>query len=269
MTPLLTTTEVSVRFGGLNAVDRVSLTVNEGRVVGLIGPNGAGKTTFVDTVTGFVKASSGTVAFDGMDVTGWTPHRRARLGMARTFQSMELFDDLSVRENLLVWAERPRWWAPIVDTIRPGRVDGEVVEAVSWALDVLGLDWAADAMPTELSHGERKLVGVARALAARPRLLLLDEPAAGLDTAESKVLSSQLRLLVGHGITVLLIDHDMGLVLGTCDDIFVLEFGSLIAHGTPAEVRTNPQVIAAYLGGQAQRATDDHGDGASEEGMDQ
>ena len=246
MTPLLGTNDLSVRYGGLAAVDRVSLMVAEGSVVGLIGPNGAGKTTFIDVVTGFVRASGGLVRFAGRTITREPPDRRARLGLARTFQSLELFDDLTVRENLLVSCERSRWWSFLRNVAAPGV--GATPEGVAWALELLELGDAADRTPAELSHGRRKAVSVARSIAPRPRLALLDEPAAGLDSHESKMLGQRLRRLVDAGITVFLVDHDMHLVLGICDYIYVLEFGGLLAEGTPKEIRQHPAVITAYLG---------------------
>ncbi|MGH3186113.1 MAG: ABC transporter permease subunit [Streptosporangiaceae bacterium] len=217
---------LSVAFGGVHAVSDVTLEVGEGELVGLIGPNGAGKTTLVDAVTGFVRCT-GRVELAGADIGGLRPHERARRGLARTWQSTELFDDLEVQENLTVAS-------------RNGSADD--------ALALVGMDWAARAMPAQLSMGQRKLVGVARALAARPRLLCLDEPAAGLDTRESEELGARLRVLADQGQSMLLIEHDMRLVLGICDRVVVLEFGRVIAAGTPGAVRQDPRVIAAYLG---------------------
>jgi len=247
---LLETNDLTVTFGGLNANDGVDIDIEQGSFVGLIGPNGAGKTTFIDAITGFVSTSRGTAMFAGRDLLSMKPHERAMAGLSRTFQSLELFDDLSVEDNLLVAAERPRWYGFLQDFVRPNRNTG-VEDQVSWALDVLDLGEYRHANPGDLSHGQRKLVGVARALAAKPQLVLLDEPAAGLDTAESQVLGGRLRSFLDHDITVFLIDHDMGLVLNVCDYIYVLDFGRIIAAGTPEQIRTDPSVIKAYLGEQA------------------
>lgn len=242
---LLETDNLTVTFGGLRAVDHVSISIEQGQLVGLIGPNGAGKTTFIDALTGFVPMT-GRIHFDGRDLTSAGPHDRARAGMVRTWQSLELFDDLTVAENLRVAAERSSAKGFILDLIAPNRT--KAVPAVDEALAALDLRDVAERMPTELSQGQRKLVGVARALAADPKLVLMDEPAAGLDTRESQELGERLRRLVERGTTIFLIDHDMGLVLKVCDYLYVIEFGQLIAEGTPAQIRANDRVIAAYLG---------------------
>jgi branched-chain amino acid transport system permease protein len=232
---------LSVAFGGVHALRDVTLEVRQGELVGLIGPNGAGKTTLVDAASGFV-ASTGRVELGGADLGGLEPYERARRGLARTWQSTELFDDLDVRENLTVAAkDGPAKDRPAKDGTTP---DGSAEQTLA----LVGMDWAADAMPTQLSMGQRKLVGVARALAAKPRLLCLDEPAAGLDTRESAELGACLRGLADQGQSMLLIEHDMGLVLAICDRVVVLEFGQVIADGPPEVVRTDPRVIAAYLG---------------------
>ena len=225
--------EVSVSFGGLRALVDVDLEVGEGQLVGLIGPNGAGKTTFIDAITGFVR-SRGRVELDGRELSSLPPHARARLGLARTWQSVELFDDLTVLENLTVIA--PRRSLPT---------------KAEESLALFGLELLAGAMPSELSQAQRKVVGLARALAAEPRILCLDEPAAGLDVNESEELGRRLRGLVDAGTAILLVDHDMGLVLGISDHVVALEFGKVIASGPPDTVRRDPQVVTAYLGGAA------------------
>jgi len=228
---VLSVAGLSVRFGGVHALSGVTLNVREGELVGLIGPNGAGKTTLIDAISGFVN-STGTVQLGDRDLRGLLAHDRARAGLTRTWQSTELFDDLSVSENLTVAA----------------RESGTTEEDAKHTLALVGMDWAAEAEPSQLSSGQRKLVGVSRALVARPKLLCLDEPAAGLDTGESEELGATLRKLADQGQSMLLIEHDMGLVLGICDRVVVLEFGKVIAEGTPEEVRRNPKVVAAYLG---------------------
>jgi len=253
---LLRTDSLTVKFGGLVAVNGVSIEVEPGALVGLIGPNGAGKTTFIDALTGIVPMTSGDIDFDGSSMRNLSPHRRSLSGLARTWQSLQLFDDLSVRENAQVAADRAPWRSMMT---RGGRT--ATLSSVDWALDLLGLQQFADRMPNELSHGQRKLVGVARALAAEPKLVCMDEPAAGLDSNESLLLGGTLRKIVDHGTTILLVDHDMGLVLTACDFIYVIEFGTLIASGTPAEIRSNERVILAYLGERArdERRDDAHG----------
>jgi branched-chain amino acid transport system ATP-binding protein len=251
---LLETHDLTVRYGGLAANDQVSIVVEPGRLVGLIGPNGAGKTTFIDAITGFTSVSSGSIEFDGAQVNDLSADQRASLGLTRTFQSLELFEDLTVRDNLLVAAERPRWYSFLLDIVRLHRGRSAWADQVDRALAALDLVEYSHRLPSDLSHGQRKLVGVARALAASPKLLLLDEPAAGLDTAESQKLGVHLRHFLDDGTSIFLIDHDMGLVLNVCDYIYVLDFGKIIAEGTPAQIRRNPAVIGAYLGETAGEA---------------
>jgi branched-chain amino acid transport system ATP-binding protein len=232
MTSVFSARGVSVSFGGVRALAGVDLDIEPGQLVGLIGPNGAGKTTFIDAVTGFVRYD-GTVELGGESLDGLPPHTRARRGLARTWQTVELFDDLTVRENLTVAAR-----------------DGAAV-SVDEELKLLDLEGAADAMPWELSQAERKRAGIGRALVARPRLLCLDEPAAGLDARQSRELGLLLPGIASSGTAVLLVDHDMGLVLSSCDLVVVLDSGSVIARGTPAQVRADERVVAAYLGHSA------------------
>jgi ABC-type branched-subunit amino acid transport system ATPase component len=231
---LLELRELTVRYGGVTAVDHVTAAVPEGCLFGLIGPNGAGKTTLIDAVTGLTKYS-GSVWFGGERIDRWPSHRRSHAGLVRTFQSLEMFNELTVRENLQTYAG-----------IKLGDAADEAVETALATMDVA---WAAGLYPSELSYGQARLASVARALAARPRLLLLDEPAAGLDAEESQWLGQRLRTLVReHQLTVLLVDHDVDLIMNVCDEILVLDFGRPIAHGRPDEVRADPAVGKAYLG---------------------
>lgn len=252
--PVLETRDLTVSYGGLHAVDHVSITVRPGELVGLIGPNGAGKTTTIDAICGFAP-SSGSIRFDGMELSGAPTHARARAGMARTFQSVELFDDLTVRQNLLVAAQSRGGSSLLIDLVRPVR-RSEVDAVVEEALALMGLEDVADALPTSLPLGNQKLAGVARALASRPRLLLLDEPAAGLDSEESLVLGRRLRELIGvDGPAGLLIDHDTRLVFDVCDRVYVIDFGQIISSGTPDEVRSDHRVVSAYLGRAARKGS--------------
>jgi branched-chain amino acid transport system ATP-binding protein len=248
MTALLETRGISVTFGSVQALADVDLDLEAGQLVGLIGPNGAGKTTFIDAITGFVPAR-GQVVFDGRDISGAPPHVRSRLGLARTWQTIELFDDLTVRENLAVAATRPSVRSSVPELVlgRPQRAEALLDNAIA----VLELAEFAGRMPSELPQGKRKLVGVARALAGGSKLILLDEPASGLNTDESVDLGRRLRRVADEGVGMLLVDHDMGLVLNICDVVYVIDFGHLLAHGPPEDVRSNPRVLAAYLGGWA------------------
>ena len=243
MTARLAVRDLTVRYGGLVAVDGVDLDIGAPAIHGLIGPNGAGKTTLIDALTGFT-AAHGRIELEGSPIDELAPHVRTQRGLARTFQSLELFDDLTVRENLVVAAHTPHWSDAIRDAIRLRPRD----EDVTWALEAFGIADLAAARPDELSNGARHLVAIARATVRRPRVLLLDEPAAGLDPTETSELARHLRALPALDIAVLLVDHDMGLVFGVCDEITVLDFGRVIATGSPATVRDDPAVVAAYLG---------------------
>lgn len=239
---------VSVNFGGVHALSGVDVEVGSGRLVGLIGPNGAGKTTFIDAISGFVRCQ-GRVELDGRDLSAAPPHARARHGLARTWQSTELFDDLTVRENLAVAAtQRQSLWGSLKETVIRSPC---VVPAVAETARMFGLESLMDVMATELPQGKRKLIGIARAFAAQPRLVCLDEPAAGLGAEESAELGRRLRAVVDGGASLLLVDHDMGLVLSVCDHVVVLDFGKVISQGPPEVVRKDPKVITAYLGSAA------------------
>jgi branched-chain amino acid transport system ATP-binding protein len=242
---------LTVRYGGVRALDELTLSVSPGELAGLIGPNGAGKTTAIDAITGFTPAA-GAVRLRGRDVGGLAPHRRVALGLLRTFQRSELFDDLDVLGNLLSGAARPPGWRAVVDLVRPGATaTAAVPEPVDRAVDLLGIRHLIDRTTAELSEGERKLVGLGRALACEPAVLLLDEPAAGLDTVESQALGQRLRSIVATGTAVVLVDHDVDLVMSICDTVHVLVQGELVVSGSPASVRNDARVIAAYLGSAA------------------
>ncbi|HET8618691.1 MAG TPA: branched-chain amino acid ABC transporter permease/ATP-binding protein [Acidimicrobiales bacterium] len=224
---------LTVRYGGVVAVSDVSLRVERGTIVGLIGPNGAGKTSVIDAVTGFAPAT-GTVELAGRRINGLAPHARVRAGLARTFQSLELYDDLSVEENVSVAAR--------------GRRHADRRAGVARALAGVGIGALRDRPAGELSQGERQLVSIARACVADPDVLLLDEPAAGLDSDESALLGDRLRAICASGTTLLLVDHDVNLVLNVCDHVYVLDFGVVIAEGPPDTIRADRAVAAAYLG---------------------
>ena len=223
----------------LQAVSQASIEVIEGRVTGLIGPNGAGKTTLFNVITGLQEPTAGKVFFDGKDITNKTPFKRARLGIARTFQKLEVFGSLSARENILVAAEQRKSWDR--SGFDPAKVCDEILAKV-------GLSHVSEFMVGTLPTGTARLVELARALASNPRVLLLDEPSSGLNEEETEEMASLLRKLVDEGLGVLLVEHDMSFVMGTCQFIHVLDFGTIIATGTPAEVQANAQVQAAYLG---------------------
>ncbi|HLS78697.1 MAG TPA: ABC transporter ATP-binding protein [Nocardia sp.] len=235
MGSLLHVDEVTVVFGGNRALDGAGLRAERGAVTGLIGPNGAGKSTLFDVISGLRKPTTGRVLLDGRDITRLNPSRRAKRGLARTFQRLELFGRLSVRDNLLVAAE-----------LGPKRRRAATV--VADIIDRLELHAVADATTDTLPTGLARQVEVARAIAARPALLLLDEPAAGQDHTETARFGALLRALADDGTAVLLVEHDMDLVMNVCDEVFVLDLGKVIASGPPSVIRTDETVLAAYLG---------------------
>jgi branched-chain amino acid transport system ATP-binding protein len=245
---MLRTENISVSYGGVKALENVSITVGEGELVGLIGANGAGKTTFIDAITGFAPAT-GTIELDGKVLSGLPAHKRFRAGLARTWQGSDLFEDISVRDNLQVAAQGLKPWDVFRDLLPFGTRHDE--GCIDRALSLLNLREVADRVPTELPQGERKLVGVARALAGDPQTLCLDEPAAGLSSSEGRHLGRIFQQLAREGIGLLLVEHDVTMVLGVCTRVYVLERGKLLAEGTSEDIRNNPAVIAAYLGSTA------------------
>jgi branched-chain amino acid transport system ATP-binding protein len=233
---------VSVRYGGVVANEDVSLAIAPGQIVGLIGPNGAGKTTFIDALTGYTPYS-GEIHVGAQCLDGLAPHRRQHAGLARTWQAGELFRSLSVADNVRVsrdWGQR----------LRPPRrrQDSRDLQEAESTLDMVGLAGYGTRHTSELSLGQQRLVGVARALASSPKVLLLDEPAAGLDTGEGRELGRSLQRVASSGIAMLFVDHDVNLVFEVSDIVYVLDFGRIIAAGTPDEVRSNELVVKAYLG---------------------
>ncbi|NGO14502.1 ABC transporter ATP-binding protein, partial [Streptomyces sp. HC44] len=247
-TPLpLHVTNLTVRYGGVVAVDGLSFDIEPGRVVGLIGPNGAGKTSAIDAVTGFTRPASGSVRLGDRDLTGTSVHLRARAGLSRSFQSLELFEDMTVLDNLYAACDRPGPMAYLKDLIRPGSrpLPAQVLVAVR----EFGLEGSLDRSVGDLSYGERRLLAIARAVATSPSVLLLDEPAAGLSDDETRELAHLVRRLAEDwGMGVLLVEHDVDMVMSVCDQVVVLDFGRRISVGTPDEVRGDPAVRAAYLG---------------------
>ena len=237
--PLLEIDRVSVRFGGLVAVDEADFTLEPGRVTGLIGPNGAGKTTLFNVITGLQAPSGGAIRFGGVDISRWSADKRARNGIARTFQRLEVFGSLSVFDNVLTAAELRRTWA---HEPRPAR------EVAREALERAGILSYADAMSDAVPTGIARLTELARALALRPRLLLLDEPSSGLSQPETEAFAELLRDVAAAGTAVLLVEHDVDLVMGLCDPVHVLDFGQVICSGPPAVVQADERVQAAYLG---------------------
>jgi ABC-type branched-subunit amino acid transport system ATPase component len=250
---VLSASGVTVRFGGVTALSQVDISIPAGALVGLVGPNGAGKTTLFGVMSGLLRPNTGRVDLLGTDVTRASSETRARLGLARTFQQPELFLDLTVREHFVLAYRvrhcRSRLWKDVFTGGCLKRPDPAESERVDWLLELLSLSDVAHQQAGALPLGTGRMVEVGRALATAPAVVLLDEPSAGLDGYETERLSVALRRTVDEEkVSLLLVEHDVAMVLGLCGDIYVLDFGSLIAQGPPAEIRENPQVRAAYLG---------------------
>jgi len=245
---------VSKRFGGLWAVRDCSLEVRSGTVTGLIGPNGAGKTTLFHLISGFYRPDKGRILFQGQDITGWPPYRLFRVGLYRTFQIPRVFPEMTVMENLMVVPKGQlgeRIWYPLFLPSRVRRQEGTLRAKAEEVLSFVELYHLRNEPAGSLSGGQKKLLELARALMAEPRMVLLDEPGAGVNPTLMKRLAAHIRELAqGWGITVFLIEHDMDLVMSLCDPVIVMSEGRVLTAGKPEEVRTNPLVIEAYLGGQ-------------------
>ncbi|MGZ4145326.1 MAG: ABC transporter ATP-binding protein [Actinomycetota bacterium] len=249
---------ISIRFGGVQALDDVSFSLKRGEILGLIGPNGAGKTTLFNCVSGVLKPDEGTIVYEGKDLAGLRPNKRAHLGIARTFQNLQLFGSMTVLENLMVPLDAFASRTMIGDAFRLPRAHYEERRAEEHAraiLHFLGLSEHTQAAAGSLPVGLQRRVELGRALCLKPKLLLLDEPAAGLDAAETVELADLLpEIRARFGVTMLLVDHDMALVMRACDYIYVLDFGKLISDGPPQRVGSDPVVVKAYLGEQEEVA---------------
>ena len=246
MNEILNLESISVNFGGHIAVNELSLTIDPGTITGLIGPNGAGKTTLFNVISGLLAPSSGRVLFADRDITSLAPHKRARIGIGRTFQRLELFNSLTVIDNLRVSIETSNQWK----TSREAMSGSSMNAKINKILDLTGLNSVRNAMASEIPTGQARLVELARALVLSPNLLLLDEPASGQNDEETERFGQLLRELCNSGISIFLVEHDMSLVMNTCDQVNVLDFGTVIAKGTPTEIQEHELVIEAYLGAQ-------------------
>ena len=249
---LLTATKLAKVFGGLRAVSNFSIEINKGELIGLIGPNGAGKTTAFNLLTGVYEPTDGQIEFDGKSLLGLKPYQITQRGIARTFQNIRLFSNLSVLDNVKIAYHFHVNYGLSEAIFRLGRYfreEKEIEEKAIRFLEIFQLAHKKDESARNMPYGEQRRLEIARALAAQPQLLLLDEPAAGMNPQETQQLMEMIRWIRKEfNLTILLIEHDMSLVMGVCERIYVLEYGSIIAHGTPGEIKNNPRVIEAYLG---------------------